>query len=576
MSKVYFITRQKEFAEDVDTAFAFSSITRYDLSCIYGDIIDYEAANIIAAKPDLILITADVLQEIKKKRYKFESPVKVAVRDKSEENLVARNGETSAGLISNTDDVLRLIADLIDNPSSQSDGNGIKAADRGNNEKTPLSDAERVKKEEKYDYDVEENKSPVIENNMSKKETPKEKNPAIRENVTRTLSSAGSIQQTRPEYVNDSQQAREEEPDREDLQEYDSDDSEDLFDMMIDDVQEPTPKAESAKRTEDTHAKEEATAPKKKTEDYISQELKKDLMGEHGKTKVVTVYSAKGGVGKTKISTEIAECLSLIEAGNRRYRVCIVDCNIDFGDVRSTLSMDAKGPNMAFWADEIKELIEKEGKKPGDIQYGKDEIEKWLRRDKASGMYVLAAPLTNEDSFIVDETVMRVIFRNLINYGDFDFIVCDTGNNTRDSTLVALEMADEILLLMTQDVNTANCNKSFLKMMDDAEYDLSKVRLVVNKIKPQKITKISVEDIEDFFSGYQCIGRIRYSSDVEVSTNEGKPLAFNPDNDFTKQIRNIVRYLTGDIVEDETPQQKSGSGKGFGFLFRKKKKDKKQ
>ena len=60
-------------------------------------------------------------------------------------------------------------------------------------------------------------------------------------------------------------------------------------------------------------------------------------------------------------------------------------------------------------------------------------------------------------------------------------MVCDTGNNTRDCSIISLEKADEVLLVVTQDVNTANCNSSFLSTMRKVGFDMNKIRLVINK-----------------------------------------------------------------------------------------------
>ena len=69
--------------------------------------------------------------------------------------------------------------------------------------------------------------------------------------------------------------------------------------------------------------------------------LEKQISQEVGDTKkrakIITVYSAKGGVGKTTISCELASYLALTEHGRDKFKVCIVDYNIDFGDVMGCL-----------------------------------------------------------------------------------------------------------------------------------------------------------------------------------------------------------------------------------------------
>ena len=100
-------------------------------------------------------------------------------------------------------------------------------------------------------------------------------------------------------------------------------------------------------------------------------------------------------------------------------------------------------------------------------------------------------------------------------------MVCDTGNNTRDCSIISLEKADEILLVVTQDVNTANCNSSFLSTMRKVGFDMNKIRLVINKARPAKIVAISTEELEEAFVNpntgkpYPCITRIKDNNEVK-------------------------------------------------------------
>lgn len=541
--KIVFITRQKEFAEDVETSFLLSSFP-YELKCCHKEGLDADYSDIVKIAPSLIVVTNDMTGAIQKCHFKEKT---VCINRSSVES----NADSPYPVIGSADSANDILQ-LIDNALS----------DMGDVPQTPHpTPKQTADPEPKAETAVKAETRPKSEASQAQSTA----KPAMAQKPAKKTPERKSQPQV-PDY-------QEEDDTSDDLDAYADDD--DLFSLEIGTEsfapsQKPAPKQEQPQKQK-AERQAQHKPEKKQTDDYIGQELKKDIVGDHGRTKIITVYSAKGGVGKTKVSTELAVLLSLVEAGSRRFRVCEVDCNIDFGDVRSTLNMEAKGPNMAFWADEIRDKIKNDQMAPEDITYTKEEIEGWLRHDPGSGLYVLAAPLTNEDSFIVNETAMRVMFMNLIKYGDFDYIVCDTGNNTRDTSMVALELADDILLLMTQDINTANCNKSFLKMMKDVDFDVSKVKLVVNKIKPLKTTKISVEDIENYFDNYKCIARIKYSPDVEISTNEGKPLAYDPDNEFTKQIRAIVSYVIGDTAVEDAVPAKSDKHM-FGFLFKKKKK----
>lgn len=273
--------------------------------------------------------------------------------------------------------------------------------------------------------------------------------------------------------------------------------------------------------------------------------IKRNLESKKKKPKVVTVYAAKGGVGKTTISCELATYLSRISIGRGYLRVCIIDCNIDFGDVLTTLDYNPEGNNLSYWAAEVKERIQR-GEKLSDIKYSKSEIEERLQKSEETGLYALIAPITHEDSMDIEEKELQVILDNIIENGEFDFVICDTGNNTRDSSMLALEKANEILLIVTQDVSTASCNTAFLSTMEKIDFDTSKIKLIVNSIMPYKYTHISVQELIDTFE-YECIAQIKRDPEVVAANNMSKPIVLeDPNHNFTKEIKKIADYLLGD------------------------------
>ena len=294
------------------------------------------------------------------------------------------------------------------------------------------------------------------------------------------------------------------------------------------------------------------------------KEFDKDMGNVKERAKCITVYSAKGGVGKTTISCELASFLALTSHNRSNYKVCIADFNIDFGDVMNTLAFDSRGANMTTWAENIKTRI-RNGEKPEDINYSESEIMVWLQKKEDTGLYALLAPTSNVDSMYIGEDEIRVMVENLINNCGFDFVICDTGNNTRDSSFIALEKADMVMLVLTQDVNTANCNNSFLRTAERVGFDMNKIKLVINLVRPTKIVGIGPEELETAFINektkrpyrFETLARIKQSNDVVNYGNKGEPLVFNSAHDFTKSIGKIVGKVTGKEQVLTAPEKKN-------------------
>lgn len=282
--------------------------------------------------------------------------------------------------------------------------------------------------------------------------------------------------------------------------------------------------------------------------------IERELSVPKRRTTVVTVYSAKGGVGKTTLSTEIAVCLALTCSGRERYRVCLVDYSIDFGDVLTTLDLNSDGPNMVSWAKHIRTRLGN-GENAEQIRYSTGEIMTYLQTMEKIDLHALLAPIAHEDSLAICEEELQVMLRSIIECGEFDFVICDTGSNTRDATVAALEAADYVLLVANQDVTTANCNDSFLVTMKRLHFDMDKIRLVINHVRPPKQTGVTVREIEELFP-YPCIAHIRHDMDVVRANNFSKPIVYEKQHEVTKEIRKIISVLTG--IEESLVERKKG------------------
>lgn len=303
---------------------------------------------------------------------------------------------------------------------------------------------------------------------------------------------------------------------------------------------------------------------KAKAKELAEAEFEKDMGHVKKDAKCITVYSAKGGVGKTTISCELASFLALTSYGRGKYKVCIADFNIDFGDVMTTLEFDQRGATMTSWADDIKNRIAR-GELPEDINYTKSEMEVWLQKKEETGLYALLAPTNNVDSMDIGEDEIRVMVDNLCKNGDFDFVICDTGNNTRDSSFIALEKADIVMMIVTQDVTTANCNNSFLQTAERINFDMNKIKLIINMVRPAKIVGIAPEELETAFINkstrrpyrFETLAKIKQSNDVVKYSNKGEPLVYDSNHDFTKSIGEIVKRITGQERVLAAPQKES-------------------
>lgn len=284
---------------------------------------------------------------------------------------------------------------------------------------------------------------------------------------------------------------------------------------------------------------------------------------EQNRTKTISVYSAKGGVGKTTIATNLALYLAMIPHGKGTYKVCLVDYNIESGDVRSLLGFkrnDEKTVDMGYWAEDIHNQLVR-GRRPEDIQFTTQQIHNYLTDyNDRTGLSVLLAPAEHENAQYIETQEIEIMLRNVIDNGGFDYVICDTADNTSDGSVCALENSDLVLMVCTQDATAANRNASVLASLKRSHMDLTKFRLVINNATSRHKAGVSIREVLNYFDEYECVGKIKEDPHVKLANNFSKPIVNNPRRQFRKDLQSIVQYIIRDNGQAERDTKKKKTG----------------
>lgn len=196
--------------------------------------------------------------------------------------------------------------------------------------------------------------------------------------------------------------------------------------------------------------------------------------------KVIVVYSPKGGTGCTTIATNLAVSLH-----NEDTRVALVDGNLQFGDVAVFLNEQGKNTilDLAPRTDELDPEI----------------IEEVMVRHPTSGLNILAAPMRPEQA----EKVTGEQFGKVLEYlrEIYSYIIVDTSSYLTDVVLSALDIADVIILVTTQDIPAIKNSKSFLSLADAIGIQRVRILFVMNRydkriaITPEKVGESLKQEI---------------------------------------------------------------------------------
>lgn len=233
--------------------------------------------------------------------------------------------------------------------------------------------------------------------------------------------------------------------------------------------------------------------------------------------RLITIFSAKGGCGKTTISTNLAVAL----ADRGRREVCLVDLDLAFGDVAIALQL--------FPGHTIADAVALSG--------SLDEAGlASLLTPHSPGLTTLAAPLEPGAAEGIPATLVAEILRIL--KGMFDYVVVDTPPAFTDHVLAAFDASDVLGLLATLDVPALKNLKLTLETLDLLDYSRDKWRVILNRADAK--VGLALHDVETTLAT-AITAQIPSSRNVPASINRGVPIVLDdPSHPVSLAIKQLA------------------------------------
>jgi pilus assembly protein CpaE len=269
-------------------------------------------------------------------------------------------------------------------------------------------------------------------------------------------------------------------------------------------------------------------------------EASNDIPEKTRKGQIISFFSAKGGVGKTTLAVNMA--VELARSG--KYRVLLIDLNLQFGDICVFLNLAPKRS--------IADLTQS-----GSLQYS--EIQSFLLTH-STGIQVLAAPTRPEYADLVSVEQVEQILQEVKSH--FDYIICDTVSRFEDTSLLSLDLAEKIFLVVGMDVPALKNTKLSLETMEGLHY-LDKVSIILNRAG--KEMGIELKDVEKSLNIKVDFEIPSDGKSLLPALNQGIPFVnYHPQSKVTEEIRNIAQSLTGQATQaDAKTSSQEKNCKGF-------------
>jgi pilus assembly protein CpaE len=179
-------------------------------------------------------------------------------------------------------------------------------------------------------------------------------------------------------------------------------------------------------------------------------------------SQIIAVLGSRGGVGCTTLAVNLAAIL----ASNPAHNVVLADLDLALGDCDIALDMMADH-TLADLALNIEKL---------DMNF----IKRSLLKHQDTGLYLLAHPIQMADVGMIQPAhVERVL--NLLRI-NFSHLVIDLSKGLTPTDLVALDLADQILLMAQLELSSLRNVVRMLMTLNVQEGLAEKVRVVVNRV----------------------------------------------------------------------------------------------
>jgi pilus assembly protein CpaE len=215
---------------------------------------------------------------------------------------------------------------------------------------------------------------------------------------------------------------------------------------------------------------------------------------------VITVFSAKGGCGKTTLATNLA--VALADGGKRR--VCLIDLDLAFGDV--AIMMQLSPEKTIADAIGVADRLDETGFR-------------MLLTPYRPGLDVLLAPVQPAQA----EKVGRDLVNEIIQLARdaFDYIIIDTACSFNEQILAALDATHHYLLVATPELPSLKNLRVTLDTFELLDYRREARSVVLNRADSK--VGLSMTEIEKILR-VPISGFIPSSRDVPVAANHGVPL----------------------------------------------------
>jgi septum site-determining protein MinD len=241
-------------------------------------------------------------------------------------------------------------------------------------------------------------------------------------------------------------------------------------------------------------------------------------------SRVITITSGKGGVGKTTTSANLGTALAMQGA-----RVAVVDADIGLRNLDVVMGLENRI---------VYDLV--------DVVEGRCRLRQALIKDKHFPDLCLLPAAQTRDKDAVTADDMIALCNQL--RAEFDYVLIDCPAGIEGGFRNAIAGADEVVIVTTPEVSAVRDADRIIGLVE--AFEKGHPRLILNRLKLRMVNRgemMSVEDVLQILA-IDLIGVVPDDEAIVSATNRGEVAVLDRVSQAGRAFTDIARRIKGEQV----------------------------
>ncbi|MEO7022177.1 MAG: septum site-determining protein MinD [Ktedonobacteraceae bacterium] len=241
-------------------------------------------------------------------------------------------------------------------------------------------------------------------------------------------------------------------------------------------------------------------------------------------SRVITITSGKGGVGKTTTTANLGTALAM-----QGKKVVVLDADIGLRNLDAVLGLENRI---------VYDLV--------DVVEGQCRLRQALIKDKRMPDLFLLPAAQTRDKNAINSVQMEQLCQQLRR--EFDFVLIDSPAGIEQGFRNAIVGADEIIIVTNPEMASVRDADRIIGLVEAA--GKPEPRLILNRLRPEMVRRGDMMDVADVLEvlGIDLIGIVPEDELIIIATNKGEPVVYDKRSRAGRAFLNAAHRMLGEEV----------------------------